>query len=380
MLFDPRSFVHELDPGQRPAWTSHRQHSAAGRRLAHDFLTLPQLHDSIPATARLTYGDEVEVKDLVIAQFAAGVLRASDVSNPTSAGDAFTQAMFAWLNSRTPACQRLQFGLTLIDRGAAMDQVMQFGWEDGLEAPLYLAIELPEEEVYAIGEARAEAMRSAHPSLLFTAMSLINAACGKSLFLRTPDMLLDQFARWHWDYDSTLADDENAREFLKENFGGDDADIERYLPSVVRAELAPDDTLPKHAHVDAASVRLRELGPRALRKLARLHDGWLSEVCTALADLRLLLARVGERSAIDGAQWAEPAYSAATIAYRPSDYVSEILDDHYDCLNNAGDATMFQCFIPLAEDATAIRQQFQDLAGMLKTIGALDRVLTLISS
>ncbi|RWA55711.1 hypothetical protein AU476_06280 [Cupriavidus sp. UYMSc13B] len=380
MLFDPRSFVLDVYPGQQPAWTPHRQHPAAGCRTAHGFLTLPQLPGSIPATARLTYGDEVEVKDLVIAQFAAGVVRASDVSNPTSAGDAFAQAMFAWLHKRTPACQRLQFGLALIDRGAAMDQIMQFGWEDGLEAPLYLAIELPGEEVYAIGEARAQAMRTAHPSLLFTAMNLVNAACGRSLFVRTPDVLLDQFARWHWDYDSTLADDESAREFLKENFGGDDADIERYLPSVVRAEIAPDDTLPKYAHVDTASTCLRELGPRSLRQLARLHDGWLGEVCEALADLRLLLARLGERSAIAGAQWAEPAYSAATIAYRPSDYVSEVLDDHYECLNNAGDATMFQCFIPLAEDATAIRQQFQDLAGMLKIIGALDLVLTLIAS
>ncbi|AQV99436.1 hypothetical protein BJN34_36800 (plasmid) [Cupriavidus necator] len=380
MLFDPRSFVPDIHPGQQPAWTPHRKHPTAGRRPAYDFLTLPKLPGSVPATARLTYGDELEVADLVLAQFAAGILRASDVSNPTSAGDAFAQAMFAWLGKRLPTCQRLQFGVTLIDRGAAMDQVMQFGWEDGLEAPLYLAIELPGEEVYAIGEARAQAIRAAHPSLLFTAMNLINAACGKSLFVRTPDMLLDQFARWHWDYDATLADDENAREFLKENFGGEDADIERYLPSVVRAELAPDDTLPRYAHVDAASAHLRELGPRNLRALARLHSGWVGELCTALADLRLLLARAGERSAIAGAQWAEPAYSAATIAYRPSDYVSEILDDHYECLNNAGDATMFQCFIPLADDAAAIRQQFRDLANMLQIIGALDRVLTLISS
>ncbi|WP_316157627.1 PRTRC system protein F [Cupriavidus sp. BIC8F] len=369
-----------MHPGQQPAWTPHRKHPAAGRRPAHDFLTLPRIPGAVPATARLRYGDELEVGDLVLAQFAAGMLRASEVSNPTSAGDAFAQAMFAWLGKRLPTCQRLQFGVTLIDRGAAMDQVMQFGWEDGLEAPLYLAIELPGEEVYAIGEARAQAIRAAHPSLLFTAMSLINAACGKSLFVRTPDVLLDQFARWHWDYDATLADDENAREFLKENFGGEDADIERYLPSVVRAELAPDDTLPRYAHVDAASAHLRELGPCNLRALARLHSGWVGELGTALADLRLLLARAGERSVIAGAQWAEPAYSAATIAYLPSDYVSEILDDHYECLNNAGDATMFQCFIPLADDAAAIRQQFRDLADMLQIIGALDRVLTLISS
>ncbi|MFC4524726.1 PRTRC system protein F [Cupriavidus pinatubonensis] len=327
----------------------------------------------------MTYGDEVEVCDLVVAQFAAGVLRASDVSAPSGAGDAFSQAMFAWLKTRVPSCQRLNFGFALLDRSAAMDQVMQFGWEDGLEAPLYLAIELPAEGVYAIGEARAQAIRAAHPSLLFTAMSTINAACGKSLFVRTPDVLLDGFARWHWEYDSTLSNDDAVRDYLKESLGGEDADIERYLPSVVRAELAPDDTLPRHAHVDSASAKLRELGPRSLRALARTGEGWVSHLCNAIADLRLAVARSGESSAISDAQWAEPAYSAATIAYRVSDYVSEILDDHYDCLNNTGDATMYQCFIPIATEQKAIQRQFAALANMLKIIGALDRVLTLMT-
>lgn len=380
MLFDPRSFVPGIDQGQQPAWTSHRQHPVAGRRPAHDFLTLPGVSRAVPGTARVIYGDEVEITDLVIAQFEVGALRAIDVCNPTSAGDAFAQAMFAWLRARIPHCHRLQFGFALMDQGAAADQVMQFGWEEGVEAPLYLAIELPSEEVYAIGEARAQALRTAHPSLLFTAMSLINAACAKSLFVRTPDVLLDEFARWHWDYDATLADDDSARDFLKENWGGDAADIDRYLPSVVRAELAPDDTLPRYTHVQPGSSRLLQLGSRGLRALARSSDEWLSEMCAALADLRLTLAKAGENSAIASAQWAEPAYSAATIAYCDSDYVSEVLDNHFECVNNGGDATMFQCFIPIATERKAIRQQFGDLTSMLQIIGALDRVLTLISS
>lgn len=380
MLFDPRSFVPGVHPEQQPAWTPYRPHSVAGRRSAHDFLTLPDLASTVPGMARVTFGDEVEVTDLVMAQFATGVLRASDVENPTSAGDAFAQAMFAWLRSRMPTCHRLEFGFSLLDRGAAADQVMQFGWDEELEASLFLAIELPGDEVYSIGEARAQAMRAAHPSLLFTAMNLINAACGKSLFVRTPDVLLDYFARSHWDYDATLTDDATAREFLKERYGDDDTDIERFLPSVVRDELAPDDTLPRYVHVQPASRKLRELGPSSLRKLARSHSGPLGDLCAALADLHRQIGRVGNRSAIADAQWAEPAYSAATIAYRTSEYVAELLDDHYEHLNCSGEATMFQCLIPIAVDPKSIRQQFRDLDSMLQIIGALDRVLTLISS
>jgi PRTRC genetic system protein F len=80
--------------------------------------------------------------------------------------------------------------------------------------------------------------------LVFTTFHLIRAAASKSLHLRTPDDLLDMFARWHWDFEP-LTDDEDAREHLKERFGADDADINRYLPSVVRPVLAPDETLPK---------------------------------------------------------------------------------------------------------------------------------------
>lgn len=317
--------------------------------------------------------------DLVRAQFATGVLRASDVSNPTGAGDAFAQAMFAWLCARTPECKRLSFGFSLIDIGAAKDQLMQFGWEDEIEAPLYLAIDMPGDDVYFIGEARASALRAVHPHLLYTAMSLINTASAKSLFLRTPETLLDLFARWHWEYDSTLADDKNAREFLAESCGMDEGDIERYLPSVVRPELAPDDVLPPACQGYPASCKLRAFGSRKLYELSRAHKGWVKDLCIALAELNLTLKRQGDRSAVAGSQWAEPAYSAATLAYSRSDYVTQVLDDLYDGLNCSGDATLFQCFIPIADEPKAIRQQFQDLDGMLKTISALDRVLTLIS-
>ncbi len=378
MLFDPRSFASAVDAGQ-PAWTPARQHPVAQRRPAHDFLTLPAIPEGTPGRALLTFGDEVEAVDLARVQFATGVLRASDVVNPTGAGDAFAQAMFAWLAARMPTCRRLNFSFSLLDIGAARDQLMQFGWDDELDAPLYLAIHMPGDEVYFIGEARANALRSVHPHLLYTAMSLINLAGAKSLFLRTPEVLLDLFARWHWEYDCTLANDDDAREFLKEQCGMDEDDIARYLPSAVRPELAPDEVLPSFCHAYPESRKLRAFGSRKLYELARSHQGWIKDLCVALAELNLAIKRQGGRSAVSGSQWAEPAYAAATIAYTQSDYVTQVLDDLYDGLNCNGDATMFQCFIPIADEPQAIRQQFKDLSGMLKIIAALDRVLTLIS-
>ncbi|SDD58381.1 PRTRC system protein F [Cupriavidus sp. YR651] len=298
---------------------------------------------------------------------------AEHVSNPTSAGDAFSQAFRGWLMPRMPKTKVLKFDFALIDHEAAQCEIAEFGLEIENESPLYLGIRLEEENVYTIHPARADALRTLHPSLLFSALQLIRAAAGKSLHIRTPDDLLEMFCRWHWDYE-LMGDDEAAREHMKERFGEDDPDIERYLPSVVRAELSPDDTLPKWQW-SQKDRKLRELTRRSVRDLARQCDDWRSGFCTALADLHLALERMGNASLIRDAQWAEPAYSAATIAYQHSDYVGELLDDHFECASNGGYATYFQCFIRFPKEVASIRKQYAILEDTLNLIALLDRVL-----
>lgn len=373
MLFDPRSFVPAVDAGQ-PGWALARQHPVAQRRPAHDFLTLPAIPEGTPSRALLTFGDEVDVGDLVLEQFKAGVLNASHVSNPTSAGDAFAQAVHAWLASRVPTTKVLNFDFVLIDQAAVDIEISEFGFDMQERSPLYLGIRLEEENVYTLTAERAEALRCLDPSLVYMTFHLIRAAACKSLHIRTPDDLLDMFGRWHWDYEEPDDDDE-ARKHLKERFGDDDPDIERYLPSVVRAAIAPDEVLPKWQWKQSDRP-LKLLSRRKLRQLAVLgQDDWRGSLCNALADLDLVLSRMGDTSLMRTAQWAEPAYSAATIAYEHSDYVGEVLDDHFECANNGGYATYFQCFIPFADKATSIKAQYGVLHDTLKLIALLDRVL-----
>ncbi|KAI3590458.1 hypothetical protein D9X30_4691 (plasmid) [Cupriavidus sp. U2] len=373
MLFDPRSFVSAVDAGQ-PAWTPARQHPVAKRRPALDFLTLPAIPEGTPSRALLTFGDEVDVKDLVIEQFKAGVLNASHVSNASGAGDAFAQAFHAWLATRVPTTKVLSFDFALVDQAAVDVEISEFGFDMQDRSSLYLGIRLEEETVYTLTAERADALRQLDPSLVHMTFHLVRAAACKSLHVRTPDDLLDMFGRWHWDYE-TLTDDEEAREHLKERFGADDPDIDRYLPSVVRAAIAPDEVLPKWqwARPDWPFTLLSR---RKLRKLARQgQNDWRGGFCSALADLDLALERMGDASLMRNAQWAEPAYSAATIAYQHSDYVGEVLDDHFECANNGGYATYFQCFIPFADKPKSIRAQYSALHETLKLIALLDRVL-----
>lgn len=373
MLFDPRSFVPAVDAGQ-PEWASARQHPVAQRRPANGFLTLPVIPANVPAGARLSFQDELEVKDLVTAQFRADVLDADHVSNPTGAGDAFAQAFHAWLAPRVPTMKVLSFDFALIDHQAVEEEISEFGFDMEATSALYLGIRLEEETVYTVTEARAAALRALHPSLVFMTFHLIRAAAAKSLHLRLPDDLLDMFARWHWEFEP-LTDDEEARETLKERFGADDSDIQRYLPSVVRPALAPDETLPKWQWAQKGRD-LSLISRRKLRELARIGaSDWRGSLCGALADLDLALSRMGKATLLKDAQWAEPAYSAATIAYEESDYVGEVLDDHFECANNSGSVTFFQCFIPLATKKAAIQAQYAVLDDTLKLIAVLDRVL-----
>lgn len=273
-----------------------------------------------------------------------------------------------------PATKVLSFDFTLIDHQAVQTEIADFGFDMQETSALYLGIRLEEETVYTVTEARAAALRELHPSLVFMTFHLIRAAASKSLHLRTPDDLLDMFARWHWDFEP-LTDDEDAREHLKERFGGDDPDINRYLPSVVRPVLAPDETLPKWQWAQK-DRKLSLLSRRKLRELARAAaNDWRGSLCGALADLDLALRQMGNATLLQNAQWAEPAYSAATLAYEHTDYVGQVLDDHFECANNGGYATYFQCFIPLAAKQAAIKRQYAALHDTLKLIAVMDRVL-----
>ncbi|KAI3602155.1 hypothetical protein D8I24_3456 (plasmid) [Cupriavidus necator H850] len=375
MLFDPRP-IDESFIASGSGWTPSRQPPAARRRPAHGFLTLPTLPAEVPANGKLQYGDSADTLKLIRKQFETGVLAARDVQGATSAGDAFAQAMFTWLRRRMPKCKRLNFSFALLDQAAAREQVDQFGHDDDLHAPLYLAIELEQENVFEIGE-RADVMRRADPALLYTAIHLVDQAAGRSLYVRTPDDLADMFARWWWECDPTMSDEE-AREFLSERFGGEDPDIERYLPSKVLPVLAPDDAVPAFARRDK-TVRIQCLQPAQLKVLLIRQRGMPRRICRALLNLQAVLSRTTRSRALKDSQWAEPAYSATTLCMWREHWVGEILGDHFECLNNAGDATMYQSLIPLQSTPRAIRRQFKQLADMMDVIAALDRVLTIIS-
>ncbi len=375
MLFDPRP-TDECFVESGPGWTPSRQPPAARHRPAHGFLTLPTLTTEIPARGKLQYGDSVDMLKLIRKQFQTGVLAARDVKGAASAGDAFAQAMYAWLRRRMPTCKRLNFSFALLDLAAAREQVDQFGHDDELHAPLYLAIELDGENVFEIGK-RADVMRRADPALLYTAIHLVNEAAGRSLFVRTPDELADMFARWWWDCDPTL-NDRDARELLAERFGDDCCEIERYLPSTVLPVLAPDDAVPAFARRDK-KLRIQCLRAAQLEAVLARQRGLPRRICRTLLDLQAVLARTRRSRALNHAQWAEPAYSAATLCMWREHWVGQILDDHFNALNCGGDATMYQALIPLADTHRAIRRQFKQLADMMDVIAALDRVLTLIS-
>ncbi|WP_081651323.1 PRTRC system protein F [Cupriavidus sp. WS] len=376
MLFDPRPVDAELAI-QGEEWSSNRHPDRAERCAAHAVLTLPSLKASVPSSGTVVFPQDADYSALARLHFECGPLRAADVKDARNAGDAFAQALFAWFKRRMPHCQRMTFNVDLFDRSSACDSLSYRDEVDVFTDDLYLAIELPENSYFAIGTTRAEALRATHKDLLPTAMSVIDEAAGKTLYLRTPDELLDMYARWWWEYDPT-ADDETAREYLECHYEGDTETIARHLPSAVRASMAPDDVLPWWLRQKRAK-RWRPMSDTALRIVAAKTKGDVRKLCIAILDLRVAMRGTPKGPLIEGI-WADPAYSAATILYtRDDDYVGELLDDHYEMASQSGEFTAYQAYVPIAGTPKAIQSQFRQWSQALEVIGRLDHLLTLIS-
>lgn len=378
MLFDS-GFTDSGFTADLSRWTTSRQPAAARHRSANGFLTLPSVTDSVPVRALVQRGGDVDLAALALAHFESGVLRPRDVKTALCAGDALAQGITAWIRRHRSRCQRLNFGFELLDHGAVCAEVQQFGWENCLDAPAYLGIVMPQESVFVIGD-KADVLRATFPGLLCTAMALVREASSRTVHVRAPDDYLEMFGRWHWEYE-TSASDEDVREGLAERYGDGDSDVERYLPSVVRAEMAPDEFLPKYMRVDRRSGGIfRELSGKALLAVAAHQRGWVRSLCLELAALKKQLARSKAQRLFGDAQWGEPAYAAASIVTIPGGYAEEVIDDHFECLSNAGDCTMYQMFVPLATTPESIRAQYADWEIAFEVMARLDRVLTLLSS
>jgi len=379
MFFDPRPSGAEVAVSGEP-WQPRRA-PAAGRRTPNDFLSLPAIGSDVKTRAVMRWNAEKDVASLISAQFNSGVLRPRDVPEFKGAGDALAHGFFAWAKRHTPRLDCLGFDFVLCDVQAVQD-VVQYQ-EDSSDfnptSPVYLGIEITEESIFEIGRRAAE-LRNVHPRLVSTAMVLINRAAGRTMWVRTPDEFLGEFASWFWDGDSN-ATDEEAREMLTDRFGEDEAEMEYYLPSVVRPQLCPDDM--DVYRWNAKSRRYlpqRALGVAALRRLQRFTAGRTRRICGELEKLSLMLQRVGNRDLFGCEYRPRCAYASATLTVENDTRVGEVLDSHYEYLASAGDGTTYLGFTPLACTPDAIRKQYADWSQGLSILGQLDRVIACLAA
>jgi len=379
MFFDPRPSGAEVAVSGE-SWQLRRA-CASGRPATHDLLSLPAIGSDVRTRAVMRWNAEKEVASLVSAQFDSGVLRPCDVPEFNGAGDALAHGFFAWAKRHTPCMQFLGFNFVLCDVQAVED-VIQYQ-EDSSDfeptSPLYLGIEIDQENILAIGR-RAAVLRGVHPRLVSTALILINRAAGRTIWVRTPDEFIGEFAMWFWDGDSQ-ATDEEARALLKDRFGDDEAEIEHHLPSVVRPELCPDDMDVCRWHSKSLRHRpLRALNVAALRRLQRFTSGRTRRTCAELEKLSLMLQRVGNRDLFGCEYRPRCAYAAATLTVQNDGRVGEVLDSHYEYLASAGDGTTYYGFTPLASTPEAIRKQYADWSQALSILGQLDRVIACLAA
>jgi PRTRC genetic system protein F len=378
MLFDPRPVDSEVLVGG--GWQRQRL-VVAERRPTDGFLTLPAIEAGVQTTAVMRWNAEAQLGSLVTAQFDAGVLSARDVPSFTGAGHALAHGFFAWAGRQRNRWRRLTLDFVLCDFEAVQEQIQyQYDAQDfELISPLYLGMEVQEDNIFEIGS-KADELRAVHPRLVATAITLINRAAGRTVWIRTPDELLGMFASWYWDGD-THTTDGDAIDGLKDRFGEDDAELEHCLPSVVRPELCPEDMDVcgwdprqrrfKHAHA---------LGIATLRRLRRFNGGWVRRFCLELEVLTLLLRKAGNRRLFDTTYQPQAAYATCTLVAEDNPRITELLDDHYEHMASSSEGSTYLGFIPLATTPDAIRTQYADWALGFSILNQIDRVLDLLTS
>jgi PRTRC genetic system protein F len=378
MLFDPsfidRDVVADASASWQPACTA-----AARHRSSACVLTLPDISPETPAKATLRWRSDTLLDASVLEQFRHGPLRAADVNDPDSPIDAFQQAFFSWARRQLPKpTQMLSFGLALFDTNAVSDVIQhQYDQKEFKPTgPLHLGVKLTDEWVHEVGDL-AQPLRKAHPLLLYTLFNLVDRVSGKTVLIRSPGWFLCEAACMHWSGDES-ASDEYALEWLMEMYE-DEEQCRRYLPSVLRPELCPDE-IRVPAKVEGRRARSPALSESELLQLLSVSSGLVANVCRELVALQRLLRRAAKRELFSAGYDARPMYSGCTLVLEHNERTSEIFDDHMNGEYQTGEASEYSRFISFSNTRQGIREQYAQWSLALRMLHHLDRLLVLVVS
>ncbi|AIV73750.1 PRTRC system F family protein (plasmid) [Burkholderia pseudomallei] len=378
MLYGPPGLDSCLVDVDGPHWESTLD-SVTRRGSAHDFLTLPTLSDCVPVAGIYRWHAEIDLAEMVKTHFVDGPLRADDVEKPSGALDAFKQAFMAWLGRVGMERRNVSYEPVLLDRATVVEMVecRCNGDESNLQSPLYLALEMVNEEVYSLAKF-APAAERVHPLLLSSVLSVLDRVSCRTGLIRTPGWFLCQFARYHWEYEES-ATDEEAIGWLREMYEDDEESIARRLPSVVRPQLYPD-AVRQPTNVLGRRSRSSYLSERELLELQASTDGEMANVCAELASLSRLLRTAGKRHLLGEGVDGQPIYALATVVIDENALIGELLDDHYNYAHQGSEETYYSTFIPLSTRSDAIAQQYRDLALGFRMLKHVDRLLQALHS
>lgn len=377
MLFDPSFADRPVDAGVGASWQPPVA-AVAQHRSADCVLTLPDVAEEVPVAASVKWRNDASLDAIVLEQFRHGPLLAADVEAPVSPVDALQQAFFAWMRRQLPAPLRfLSFRLELCDTNAVMDAIQhQYEHHDFKpRTPLHLGVKCMDEWVHEVG-ALAEPLRRAHPLLLYTIFNIVDRVSGKTVLVRTPGWFLCEASCMHWEGDEG-AKDADVRELLKDFYGEDDDVIDRYLPSVLRPLLCPDE-LRVPGKVEGRRARSFVLSDNELRQLRTASPGMVARVCDHLLVLKQLLRKAGKSDCLADGYDAQPIYSGCTFVLAHSERTGELLDDHMNNAFQAGESSEYSRFISFSDTRPGIRAQYAQWSLGLRMLHHLDRLMALV--
>lgn len=343
---------------------------------------LPFLHREIPISAM------VRRRESKMSQFASALVEVG-VINPRSIPDDAATAMDVvaaglsdWFNKRAGSLKHIKFTPSIL----GVDEVMGYyeaseniGAEDKeniikVGTP-FLALNSPDfEEPYKMQEA-VDLCEKYQPGLFRWVLEAISSASYRTVDIRLPFELYNEFAMYHYDCDwSEKVTDKMVMESLVERLGSEE-EAKQYLPSRV---------MPIFGFEHWAHSKRKKLSKRGFYEFVRNgRPGKARTIAREAATLlelhsKVLKADVKLPDLCDVGLYR--LKSSCCLVFQSDTIVWDTLDTQIEMAMQGGDYTELLGLQQLPADRQGLKKYFQNLDQALELTRQLDKVISLVST
>lgn len=296
------------------------------------------------------------------------------------------QGLAAWFEDRKRGINQVYFNMGIISPSNANAFLAANDWRERnlpVSRPCLVIRQYGQENMRTM-EAEAEALEAAAPGLFRVVFKLVEAASYRTVYVRTPDELWDDYCYSWYGTDSTETFTKKHIEALKHELQerlGDEASIDEYLPDEIRPVFG------FHMWGNDPRVKKKPRDKMTTDELESVSKSSSNPLVQQVAAEAALLQRLlDEAIAIDAklpqlTEYSSPRciYSGCCLQYSDHPDVWESLDRLGEELMNGDDNGDYHGLVEIPESPEDLAKFFEKLDLGFRLLRQMDKVIELIS-